>query len=519
MRLPFDGGPLALFTLLVVGVTAVAWGLARRSAPTELPHPEGWALAGRGLGPVGMAMLLGGTTYTAYTLVAVPGLTFATGGLGLYSLVYTILFTPAALVVLPLMHQLARRHGLVTAADVTRARHGSHALALAVTITGVVAAMPYLALQVVGLHAALRALDVQPTSLVGVTGVVLVLAVLVTVVLPDGLRVCMRVASFKAVLLAVMLAATLVLVARRTSGPGEVFRDSSLRLARHQVPLIPPDDTYSAYASLALGCVLAQLMYPQTFTVALAAGSADTVRRSVLALPLWTLGLGLFAYLGLAALTLGVHTPEGHAEMAVPTLLDRLVPPWASGLLLGALAIGALLPAAVIAIGMATTIARNVYAEYFNPTATPKHEVRVARFAAAVITLGALVFAFLLQPQDAVNLHLLGGVWIIQVFPAVGLGAVTRWFHHRALLAGWAAGMVSGTAVAVAHGFSSVVGIGFGQVHLAVYVAVAALAVNLAVATALTPLLDRAGVPRGPDSLAADATLPRRSSRFAVRVD
>jgi SSS family solute:Na+ symporter len=331
--------------------------------------------------------------------------------------------------------------------------------------------------------------------------------------------VCVRVAGFKAALMAVLLVVSLTLVAQGGAGAGRVFEEAGRRLAGQGMSLVPPVGTRTAYVTLACGSVLAQLMYPQVLTVALAARGADTVRRAVLALPMWTFALGLFAYLGFAALAFGVTTPPGHAELAAPELLRRLAEPWLAGLLLGGLAVAALLPGAVMAVSMAMLVTRNVYTEYFNPTATPKHEVRIARFAATAFVLGALVFALLLQPQDAVNLHLLGGVWIIQTVPAVGCAAYTRWFHRRALLAGWAVGMASGTLLTVVDGFDSVVTLGSGTGRISLYTALVALALNLAVAVLLTPVLDRLGVVRGPDALAPGDPVARRGSRFAFRID
>ncbi|MFF0513131.1 sodium:solute symporter [Streptomyces sp. NPDC004250] len=515
-----SGSSILCFTLLVAGVGAGAWVLTRRAAPVgELPHPAGWALAGRGLGLGSTAVLLGGTVYTAYTVVAVPGLTYATGGFGLYALTYTVLLTPAALLVLPRLHSFARRHGLVTTADIALARHGSHALSLAVVLSGLLASMPYLALQVVGLEAALRAMGVDPTDPRVVPGILLVFTLVAAAVLPRGLRICARVAAFKALLTGMLLTVALVLLLRSGTSSSWVFHEANRRLTAGGMSQVPPDGTHTAYATLALGSVLAQLVYPQVVTVALAARRTDTLRRAVLALPMWTLALGGFAYLGFAALAYGITAPGGHAEIAAPALLRHLAPPWLAGLLLGGIAVAALLPAAVMAISMATLVARNIYTEYFNPTATPKHEVRIARTAAPAVLLGALVFALLLKPQDAVNLHLLGGVWIIQTVPTVGSAPFTRWFHPRALLAGWAAGMVTGTALVVAHGFDSVVSLGFGHTSVSLYVALVALALNLAVTTVLTLLLDRVGVPRGPDHRCARTAPPRRGSRFAFRVD
>ncbi|NED20141.1 sodium:solute symporter, partial [Streptomyces sp. SID9913] len=206
----------------------------------------------------------------------------------------------------------------------------------------------------------------------------------------------------------------------------------------------------------------------------------------------------------------GVRAPEGGAEAAVPMLVDRLMPGPLAGLVFGAIVVGALVPAAVMSIAAATSFVRNVYVEYVHPTATPKRQVRIAKAVSLTAKLGAVAFVFGLRDQDAINLQLLGGVWILQVFPAVAVGLYTRWLHPRALLAGWAAGMVTGTWLVVREGFSSIVPLGPGGGPLEIYAGVAALVLNLTVAVACTAALHRLGVPRG-----ADATdLP---SRLMVR--
>jgi SSS family solute:Na+ symporter len=59
--------------------------------------------------------------------------------------------------------------------------------------------------------------------------------------------------------------------------------------------------------------------------------------------------------------------------------------------------------------------------EYFHPTATPKDQMRVAQTVSVTAKLGAVVFVFGLRNQAAINLQLLGGVWILQTFPTVPL--------------------------------------------------------------------------------------------------
>ncbi|MFJ8677154.1 sodium:solute symporter [Streptomyces sp. NPDC093589] len=493
-------------------------GVARR-APRELPHPTGWALGGRGLGTLSTGFLMGGTVITAYTYVAIPGLMFGAGGLALYALTYLLLLTPLVTLILPRLHRIATRHGMVTAADYVRARHGSHALALAVALTGILATMPYLALQVIGMATLLDAMGLPAGTVAGCLGLILLFGLFAAATQPAGLRATARIAPVKALLTTLALGVALGLAITRLGGPGAVFAAADHRLAAQGLSLVVPPQSAFAYATLALGTALAQPMYPQIVTVALAARDHRRLRAATSTLPLWAGLLALTALLGVAALAAGIRTRPGHAELAVPLLIRSLTPDWLTGLLFGALAVGALLPACVMATSMSTLLVRNVYTEYLNPTATPKHEVRIARTGSLCIVAGAVLFALVLHPQDAVNLHLLGGVWILQTLPAVAIALFTRWFHHRALIAGWAAGMTVGTSLLCLHDFSSVVNLGIGPLHASVYAALIALALNLAVSAALTPVLDRLGIPRNSDSTVSGPPLERRGSKYTVVVD
>jgi SSS family solute:Na+ symporter len=266
--------------------------------------------------------------------------------------------------------------------------------------------------------------------------------------------------------------------------------DSALLLSPEQRP---------AYATLALGSALALLMYPHVLTAGFAADGPRTLRKVSVALPAWTGLLALFGFLGIAALATGVRAPEGGAETAVPMLVDRLMPGPLAGLVFGAITVGALVPAAVMSIAAATCFVRNVYVEYVHPTATPKRQVRIAKAVSLTAKVGAVAFVFGLRDQDAINLQLLGGVWILQTFPAVALGLFTGRLHPRALLAGWAVGMAAGTFLVVREGFSSIVPFGSGDQPLEIYAGLVALLLNLIVAVAGTVALERLGVPRGAD--------------------
>jgi SSS family solute:Na+ symporter len=146
----------ALFLLV-----AVASGSRRRGRrPDDLLHLDEWGLGGRSFGPWITWFLVGGDLYTAYTFVAVPALLFGAGATGFFAVPYTIIIYPLVFLVLCRLWSVSHRHGFVTPADFVRARSGSSTMALLVAITGIVATMPYIALQLVGIEAVLRTMRV-----------------------------------------------------------------------------------------------------------------------------------------------------------------------------------------------------------------------------------------------------------------------------------------------------------------------------------------------------------------------
>jgi SSS family solute:Na+ symporter len=252
-------------------------------------------------------------------------------------------------------------------------------------------------------------------------------------------------------------------------------------------------------------------MYPHTLTGVLASKSADTIRKNAVLLPAYTLLLGLIALLGYMAIAAGVKPAGGNAQLAVPELFNTMFPSWFAGVAYAAIGIGALVPAAIMAIAAANLFTRNVYREFIRPQASPAEEAHVSKLVSLVVKFGALVFVLGLDKSFAINLQLLGGIWILQTFPAIVFGLYTRWFHKDALLAAWAVAMIYGTRVAYgvpvpgkphSHfgGSTAMVGL----VHSKVYIALTAFVINVAVAAVLTVVLRALRVPEGTDQTTGD---------------
>src|SRR5215831_17381286 len=145
--------------VVFVGVTVLGF-LAAYWRRGDLDLLNEWGLAGRRLGTIIVWFLLGGDIYTAYTFIAVPALVFGAGAIGFFALPYTVIVYPLVFLILPRMWAVAHRHNYITGADFVQGRYGSRWLALAVAVTGIVATMPYIALQLLGLQVVIGAMGV-----------------------------------------------------------------------------------------------------------------------------------------------------------------------------------------------------------------------------------------------------------------------------------------------------------------------------------------------------------------------
>src|SRR5690348_10251111 len=423
---------------------------------------EEWGLGGRGFGTVVTWFLLGGDLYTAYTFVAVPAAMFATGAVsGFFAVPYTIVAYPIVFVFLPRLWSVAQRRGYVTPADVVRGRYGSRTLSLAVALTGILATMPYIALQLVGIQAVLEVVGLGGNSVLAKDLPLLIaFAVLAAYTYSSGLRAPAMIAFVKDSLIYLVIAVAVVYFPLKLGGWTGIFDSAEAKMASPSAAnpalptgvFIPGPALNWAYASLALGSALALFMYPHCVTATLSSKDRRTGRRNAVFLPAYSLLLGLLALLGYVAIKAGTK-PIGldgkvNPQLVIPQLFEDYFPGWFTGVAFGAIAIGALVPAAIMSIAAANLFTRNIYKAYLKPEATDAQEAKVSKIVSLITKFGALLFVLFLDRQNALNFQLLGGVWILQTLPAIVFGLFTKWFHRWALLLGWAVGMIYGTVVA-----------------------------------------------------------------------
>src|SRR5215469_13423231 len=462
---------VALFAFIAwLGFAAAHW----RKGDLELLHE--WGLGGRRFGTVITWFLLGGDLYTAYTFIAVPALAFGQGAVAFFAVPYAIIAYPIMFLVFPRLWYVCHKHKYITAGDFVRGRFGNRWLALAITVTGIVATMPYIALQLVGIQVVIGAMGVSGTGLASDLPLLIAFAVLAAFTYSSGLRAPASIAIVKDLLIYITAIAVVIVIPIELGGFGKIFSAVPASKLILEAPGPQSAGAYSSYATLALGSALALLLYPHSMTAILSASSGHAIRRNAALLPAYSFMLAL---------------------------LLHAFPSWFVGIAFAAIAIGALVPAAIMSIAAANLYTRNIHREFINRNPTDKQEAQMVKWVSLIVKLGALAFIIFTPTQFAIQLQLLGGIWIIQTLPAVMVGAYTRWFNPWALFIGWAAGMFAGTWMAWHVGLKPTFPLEFAGYTFPGYTAFYTLILNLLLAVVLTPVCNALSAR---DAVAVDET-------------
>ncbi|WP_210408022.1 monocarboxylate uptake permease MctP [Allokutzneria sp. NRRL B-24872] len=520
---------LIVFTVLFLVVSVMGFVASRWKAGDTLEHLDEWGLGGRKFGSWITWFLVGGDLYTAYTFVAVPALIFGAGAMGFFALPYTVILYPIVFLPLLRMWSVSRVHGYVTPADFVKGRYGSRPLALIIAITGIVATMPYIALQLVGLEAVLRTMGLNGSGFMGHLPLFVGFLILAVYTYQAGLRAPALIAFVKDTLIYIVILVAVIYLPAKLGGWSTIFDKSAELLSAPGANGAPKGSTLLTpnnqlqYATLALGSALALFLYPHSLTGILASKGRNVIKRNMVALPAYSLLLGLLALLGYVALVSGAKpitnaaTGRPDTNTIVPVLFDQQFSGWFAGIAFAAIGIGALVPAAIMSIAAANLWTRNIYKEYVRKDATPKQEAKQAKLASLVVKFGAVLFIVFVDPQFSIDLQLIGGVIILQTLPTVAIALYTRWFHIWGLVTGWIAGMgygfwllyqIPNPAAGKAHFGGSALTLDkltlfgwspFEGSKVQIYVGFVALVVNLVVAVLVTFLARQLRKPNGVD--------------------
>lgn len=402
---------------------------------------EQWTVGGRGFGLVLVWLLMAGEIYTTFTFLGASGWAYSKGGPVLYVMGYAPLMYVVSFYLLPPVWEVGRRYRLQTQADFFEVRYGSKYLAAFVALVGVVCLVPYLQIQLTGLG-----LIVEIASFGGIhrtPAMIIGFALVAGFVFVSGVRGVAWVSVIKDILLFAAVVFIGIAIPRiYFGGVGPMF--SALAHAKPSHLTMPGNTRnlgHSWYISSVFMTAVGFYMWPQYFAAAFTAKSGKIIQRNAVIMPLYSISMSLVLFVGFTAVLVLPGLSNG--DLALLTIVRKSFPAWFLGIIGGAGALTAMLPAAIQLLAGATLYAKNIFRPILAPNMTDQQVAKLARIMVVVLTLGALFFA-IFTSLSLVSLLLLGYAGVTQLFPGVVLGL----FSKRVTTAGVFAGVVTGISIA-----------------------------------------------------------------------
>jgi solute:Na+ symporter, SSS family len=433
-------GIIAFLALFVFFIALGFFGSRWRKG--DLSNLSEWALAGRRMGTFLVWFLVGADLYTAYTFIAIPSGVYGKGAIYNFAVPYVALTFGIAILLMPRFWRIAHQKGYITGADFAKGTFNSTTLAILIAIVGIVAELPYIALQIVGMQAILNTMLAGVSDVATVSEISLIIAfiVLAAFTYTSGLRGATLTAVLKDILIFGGIIAVIVVVA--------VGHGLSAGFTAKPVYSTLAPTLQNAYWSIFIVSALALYLYPHAMNGVLSAQDSEKVRKSTSLLPIYGIGLSLLALYGVVifgnstALAF-VKAHGGSGLLVVPSIIQSVLPSWATGVAFLGIFIGGLVPAAIMAISQANLLTRNIIKE-FRPNLSSAGETQIAKWASVAFKFLALAFVFVVNSTYAVQLQLFGTVLIVQTLPAIFGGLITSRLNKNGLIVGLVAGEALG---------------------------------------------------------------------------
>jgi SSS family solute:Na+ symporter len=425
---------MTIFTIIGLGVVIGFLAGVRRKM-----NLEQWTVGARGFGMLLMFLLMAGEIYTTFSFLGASGWAYSRGGPTLYILAYLSLGAGVSFFILPNIWELGRKYKLQTQSDFFRLRYGNNYLAAFVCVVGVIFLIPYLQLQITGLG-----IIVNVASFDGIgrtPAMAISVALLAAFVLASGIRAVAWISVLKDVLMLVAAVSIGIGIPYvHYGGIGPMF--TALAQARPAHLTMPGATTnlgHSWYITTVLLSALGGYMWPHAFGAAFTAKSGDTLRRNAVVMPLYTITLAFILFAGFTAVMVVPGLPDG--DLALLTIVRQSFPAWFLGVIGGAGALTAIVPASILILTAATLFAKNLCRPIFAPTMTDDQVAKLARLSVVVLSAISLYLA-VHSSTTLVSLLLLGYAGVTQFFPGVVLGL----YWKRVTMPGVFAGMIAGVA-------------------------------------------------------------------------
>ena len=434
-----SGVALTIIALIVAGGSLLGF-LARLHHKMDL---EQWTCGGRGFGLILVWLLMAGEIYTTFTFLGASGWAYSKGGPVLYVIGYVPLAYIVSFFILPPLWEVGRKYKLQTQADFFEVRYRNKYLAGFVALIGVACLLPYIEIQLTGLGiiveiASFGAIHRMPAMIIGFT-------LVAGFVFVSGVRGVAWVSVVKDILL--LFAAVFVGLSVPYiyfGGIGKMFAAVALAKPHHlTMPGATINQGHGWYITTLILMALGFYMWPQWFGAAFTAKSAETLRRNAIFMPIYAITMPLVVFVGFTAVLVLPGLSNG--DLSLLMLVRKTFPAWFLGVIGGAGALTAMIPAAIQLLTGATLYAKNLFKPIFAPQMTDQQVARLAKIMVVVLTIGALILA-MYSSMSLMGLLLMGFAGVTQVFPGVVLGL----FSKRVTTAAVFAGMVTGIVISVA---------------------------------------------------------------------
>jgi len=431
--------PAATALAVMAAIVAIGTAVGFLAGSRRRMDLEQWSVGGRGFGTVLVFLLMAGEVYTTFAFLGVSGWAYSRGGPALYALAYLTLAYVTAFFFLPQLWEVGRRHGMQTQPDFFSVVYRNPYLAGFVCVVGILAFVPYLQLQLAGIGIIV---SVASFGHIGrITAMCVGTLLVVAFVFAHGVRAVAWVSVVKDFLM--LFAAIVIGIGIPLAHFGGIGAMFAALAHAHPEHLVMPGATanlgHSWYISTVILTSCGFYMWPHAFGATFTAKSADTLRRNAVVLPIYSLTLALMFFAGFAVVLILPHFSDG--DLGLLTVASRTFSPWFLGVIGGAGALTAMVPAAILLLTAATLFAKNLYRPLFAPGMSDDGVARLAR--AMVIVLGATSLGLAIHGGGTlVSLLLTGYAMVTQCFPGVVLGLYWRRVTGTAVFIGMAAGVL-----------------------------------------------------------------------------
>ncbi len=404
----------ALVIISLFSVLAVSLGLLARSGRSM--NLEQWTVGGRGFGTALVFLLMAGEIYTTFTFLGGSGFAYGKGAAVYYILMYCTLAYIYSYWLLPPIWRFAKEHAVVSQPEYFRKRYQSRKLSVLVSIVGIVASIPYLALQLKGLGIIVQVASYGSVSQTAAIWLgVLLLAVYVVV---SGVHGSAWTAVVKDItVLAVTVFLGIYLPIHYFGGFSDMFR--AIDQSKPAFLTFSESGTsFVWFQSTVLLAAAGFFMWPFSFTSIFTAKNEKAFRRNAISLPIYQLILLFVFFVGFAAILKVPGLKGANIDLALFKLSAQTFNPWFVGVIGGIGVLTALVPGSLLLISTSTSIANDLYRGVIHPKVADATVSRIARTLVPVVAMVAAYFA-LNGGGALVSLLLMGYSFVTQLFPGV----------------------------------------------------------------------------------------------------